>query len=183
MITSIKPKKKSDYSTTMKNSGLIKKIGILTLIGVPLALGLGFNPKNSQGLESKLPSISMSVAEAETTYESPTKLGMDEETGFEAIRFEGEKYWLAKSKSKDRNDDGILETNMKFYVNNLKGKPTKYIIEQVTAGKTWVWGILLNPSDRSDLINNYTIIDTDVDGDFDKKIAANKPYGLPKILA
>lgn len=152
----------------MKNLKLWQKAGLATLVALPLALGLGFNfNKNSKGLESKLPSIGISVAEAKEVktegYEVPDLTGYTKtKEGYLDL---------------DRTQDGIKET----FVEIFQDPNGKVILKYQTKGKTWAWFYAGNPSDRKDTINNYTIVDSDCDGIFDEKYGSERYY-VPKCL-
>jgi len=76
---------------------------------------------------------------------------------------------------KDKIIDGIHETLGEVF----KNSEGKVIVRLSTDRKTWAWGIFGNPSDRTDIINNYVIRDSNGDGIFDEKYPANEQFFLP----
>jgi hypothetical protein len=159
----------------MKSLKLWQKAGLVAAIVGGLTLG-GITPKyDSKGLESKLPTVGMSMAEAKETYQPPTELDENK------IGFDGGTYQLIKEGDLDKNkiEDGIKETHVKIYANS-KGQ---YISNYTTKGQTWAWVIIKDTKDTNQV---YSLVDSNCNGIFEKDnnelYEKNKEFFLPDCL-
>ena len=151
----------------MKNLKLWQKIGLLGLIGLPLALGLGFTPKKNSGLENTIfntQTITMTTAQAQET--NPQGYEVPDLTGYTKVK-EG---YLDKDKIKD----DIKET----FVEIFKGPEGDFIMKYQTQGRIWAWGKLKGSKDPG----RYGFVDSDCDGVFDKKYVAGEEFDIPQCV-
>lgn len=147
----------------MKSLKLWQKAGLVVAIVGGLTLG-GLTPKyDSKGLESKIPSIGMSTAEAKEV--NPQGYEIPDLTGYTKIK-EG---YL----DLDRTKDGVKET----FIEIFKG-PDNFIMKYTSNGKTWAWGKLKSSSDPQ----RYAIIDSDCNGVFDEKYLGDEGFHMPECL-
>ncbi|MBU4501839.1 MAG: hypothetical protein KKA79_04550 [Nanoarchaeota archaeon] len=145
----------------MKNLSLLKKATLLTLVGLPLALGLGFTTKqNSQGLESRIPSIGMNTAQAKE--ENPEGYEVPDLTGLTPY---------AK---------GFLKSEPKVFVERFftkdGGRAARFSYDNGKERKTFAYAI------DSDKVapGDYTIYDGNGDSIFESKYNIEEEFDVPE---
>lgn len=78
----------------------------------------------------------------------------------------------------DMGNGNMDETRSEKWINE-KGQ---IILKFITHGKTWAWGVLGNPSDRTNDANNFSLIDSDGDGVLDEKYPIYMKFPFPDWL-
>jgi len=147
----------------MKNISMMKKIGLITLISLPILLSANLTTR--KGLESKL-GVSTASASEVTVAEDGS---LYNEEGWPVPSLDG--YEKIAEKWKDSNDDGIKETILKQYMKKGEG----FILVYSTKKGIWAIGKIKDKYDK----NYFTLLDPDNDRDSNDNKTFEKKY-LPK---
>jgi len=146
----------------MKGLKTWQKMGLVAAIVTGLTLG-GLTPKySSKGLESKLPTISISVAEAKET--NPQGYQVPDLTGLEVVGGKG-KYLKSEPKVYAEG----------FYTKD-GGRVVRMSYDNGKEKKVFAYGIDHDTKTPMD----YTICDTDGDGLFETKYQLGEEYNIPE---
>ncbi|MDP2908042.1 MAG: hypothetical protein Q8O03_08990 [Nanoarchaeota archaeon] len=140
----------------MKNLKLWQKAGLATLVALPLALGIGFTPNYNSGLESKLPAIGISVAEAKEV--NPQGYQVPDLTGLTPYQ------------------KGYLKEEPIVYVERFV-VDGRLIARMSVNGKIFAYDF--NPNTRQLSPDAYIIVDTDGDGKFESKYFVGENIDVP----